>query len=446
MLLEFKAENFKSFRDEFVFFMQPQSRMTELSHSILRERITNRDIKALSTSVIYGPNAAGKTSVVNAMSCLRQIILRGNIRDTDGDKSGDHVSREMTLIPFRGNKKNRPVTFDITFTYHSHVFRYKLSFSLGRFLEKQRERFINHEELLVDHHTVFERTGDGVRILNTSSIADRLNVGYNSSDDEATREKLGENLTNDTIMLTTDFNSFCSKKIVAEIAEWFSKRFIVLNSSNLARFYPSIPNDEKVMVSSELINQIADEAGIFGSEIVYMVDEKTRRPKLVSLLTKRGDRAIGIDADQIESVGTLRLVSVIPIIIAALQHGATLVIDEFDASLHPNIIMNILSVFHNDEVNKNRAQIIFNTHNPMYLNNRLMRRDEIKFVERDENSGGSQLYALSDFKTNNGAVSVRKTSDYMKNYFVNRYGAIVDVDFTDIFIAAINSKRQIDGR
>ena len=105
--------------------------------------------------------------------------------------------------------------------------------------------------------------------------------------------------------------------------------------------------------------------------------------------------------------------------------------DELDASLHPMIIMNIISIFHNDDINKKGAQLIFNTHNPIYLNHKLLRRDEIKFVERDATTKSSSLYALSDFKAN-GEASVRKTSDYMKNYFINRYGAIVDRDFTDI--------------
>ena len=61
----------------------------------------------------------------------------------------------------------------------------------------------------------------------------------------------------------------------------------------------------------------------------------------------------------------------------------------------------------------------------------MLRRDEIKFVERDRETKSSTLYALSDFKAN-GEASVRKTSDYMKNYFINRYGAIEDIDFTDI--------------
>ena len=52
-------------------------------------------------------------------------------------------------------------------------------------------------------------------------------------------------------------------------------------------------------------------------------------------------------------------------------------------------------------------------------------------MERDKESKASSLYALSDFRAN-GEASVRKTSDYMKNYFISRYGAIEDIDFTDI--------------
>ena len=151
----------------------------------------------------------------------------------------------------------------------------------------------------------------------------------------------------------------------------------------------------------------------------------------MSVLKKTDSTAYGLDADRIESVGTMRLISIMPAIITALENGSVLVMDELDASLHPMIVMNLISVFHNDGVNKNGAQLIFNTHNPIYLNHNLLRRDEIKFVERDANSKSSSLYALSDFKAN-GEASVRKTSDYMKNYFINRYGAIVDIDLTDI--------------
>ena len=41
-------------------------------------------------------------------------------------------------------------------------------------------------------------------------------------------------------------------------------------------------------------------------------------------------------------------------------------------------------------------------------------------------------YSLSDFNTSETA-GTRKNSDYMKNYFINRYGAIANVDFSSVF-------------
>ena len=67
----------------------------------------------------------------------------------------------------------------------------------------------------------------------------------------------------------------------------------------------------------------------------------------------------------------------------------------------------------------------------------LLRRDEIKFVERNEDTGNSEHYALSDFRTADG---IRKSEDYMNNYFVGQYGAIKDVDFAPILKKIISQK------
>ena len=83
-------------------------------------------------------------------------------------------------------------------------------------------------------------------------------------------------------------------------------------------------------------------------------------------------------------------------------------------------------------VNIYHAQLVFNTHNPIFLNSNLFRRDEIKFVERDDDTHDSVLYALSDFGTT-GDKGVRKHEDYMSKYFISQYGAIKDIDFTPIF-------------
>ena len=131
-----------------------------------------------------------------------------------------------------------------------------------------------------------------------------------------------------------------------------------------------------------------------------------------------------------------------PLVLQAIHTGATLVIDEFDASIHPMALMSIINIFHNDEINIHHAQLIFNTHNPIFLNSNIFRRDEIKFVERDDEKHCSTLYTLSDFGTS-GEKGVRKQEDYMKNYFINQYGAIKNIDFTSLFEEAFSTKGQV---
>lgn len=443
MLLNFSCNNFKSFKDGFSFNMIPEARMKELDYSILSDAIGKKKEKALSASVIYGPNAAGKTSIINAMSCMRQIVLRGNIKDAEDDRYGDHISNSMSLAPFAFQDEAKSVEFEITFTFNGAKYRYVIAAYLGVFLDVKAERYIDKEQLYVNDELVFSRSKDTVDKLELTHIKNKLNVGVEIKETEKIRTMMSSNITSDSLLLVTDFNSFCSKKIVVDIRNWFERQFLIINSSDKIRFMPSIPDNNGWAITSREINKIAQEAGIMGSEFVYVNDPETHRTKLISILNKTNNEGYGLDADRIESVGTMRLISVMPVIIKALEDGSVLVMDELDTSLHPMIVMNLISIFHNDSVNKKGAQLIFNTHNPIYLNHNLLRRDEIKFVERDADTKSSNLYALSDFKAN-GEASVRKTSDYMKNYFINRYGAIVDIDLTDIIAEVLEGAESND--
>ena len=143
-------------------------------------------------------------------------------------------------------------------------------------------------------------------------------------------------------------------------------------------------------------------------------------------------RVKAVLADVFESFGTVRFINLFPLVLRAIVTGGTLIVDEFDASIHPIALMSIISIFHNDDINKKQAQLVFNTHNPIFLNSNIFRRDEIKFVEKDDNSHLSEIYSLSDFGTA-GENGVRKGDDYMKNYFVSQYGAIKNIDFSPIF-------------
>ena len=122
MLLKFKCDNFKAFCDGFEFNMIPEKRMNELKYSLLTEKIGKREINALSSSVIYGPNAAGKTTIITAMSCMRQIVLHGGVRDMGGNLMEGQVSVDM-LIPFAFQENIRPVCFESEFTFHGVQYR-----------------------------------------------------------------------------------------------------------------------------------------------------------------------------------------------------------------------------------------------------------------------------------------------------------------------------------
>lgn len=416
--------------------MIPETRLTELKKSVLAEKLKDRQkqVSALSTSVIYGPNASGKTSLINAISCFKRIVLRGNIKDEESDILHDRVSNAMRLVPFAFADVENPVVFNISFFVNSLKYEYSLSFHIGKFLEKEYDRYIDSEQLIINDKVVYTRTENSVESLELKSISEYLNVGYKQADTSDIRITMSKNLDSKSLLLTSDFNSFCSKRIVNEIVDWFTTKLIVINSADRTRFLPSETVFDSEAVIDVDINKIAKEAGIFGSDFAYVKNDKDHSVRLVSVLKKdETNKSLnGIDSELIESSGTLHLISMMPAVIIALKRGATFIVDEFDASLHPMIVMNLISIFHNDDANIRKAQLVFNTHNPIYLNRKLLRRDEIKFVERDKETNESILYSLSDFKAN-GVVSVRKTSDYMKNYFISRYGAIVDIDFTSIF-------------
>ena len=62
-----------------------------------------------------------------------------------------------------------------------------------------------------------------------------------------------------------------------------------------------------------------------------------------------------------------------------------IVLDEMDASLHFEIVVSLIRIFNNKDINKNNAQLIFNTHNPIYLDGELLRHDQIVMVEKRRN-------------------------------------------------------------
>lgn len=436
MLLEFRFQNYKSFREETSFSMMAAPKQKGLDYSLINIKKQGKDIKGLCSSVIYGSNAAGKTTVIGAMDTFRSIVLRGNIRNSEDISSPNHAASNLSLVPNQMLTKPEPVEFFIDFVVDKYRIQYGVVMDLGFFLDTKYERNIISEVLTVNGNMIFERKHLGsksasLKVEPCKDVATLFSKTAKADNASAVMIAM-EGLDREELFLTGGFKLIFSQALVKMITDWFSNQFIVVyraDAAHLERRF-SNPKENSIYVS-ETLNHAINLFGVNANPVGYTMD-KDSEAKLVSLIHTGDNQSVALPADIYESCGTIRFINLFPLVIRALQTGATLVVDEFDASIHPIALMNILNLFHNDEINIHHAQLIFNTHNPIFLNANLLRRDEIKFVERDSEDHTSTLFALSDFGTA-GENGVRKNDDYLKSYLANQYGGIADVDFSSVF-------------
>ena len=439
MLLQFKTENFKSFLDEMNFSMTPAPKQKDLEYSILEHKIGNKTYKGLCSAIIYGPNASGKTNIISAMDVFKEIILKGNIRNSDELRSPNISEGKLELIPNNLNKCPKPTKFYIRFVEGDLLVEYELNIDLGLFLDRNYQRKIKFESLRINDKTIYERT-DKIEFFNLKSIEKYL-INEFRENEESAKAIARNNLNETELFLTNGFKMMFSSKLVSFILEWFEEKFIVIYRADATEIKSKLDNTEggKIFIN-RTTNDAAKLFGINSNALGYVVPEDGGEPQLCSIFK---DNGVAIPAKHFESYGTVRFINMFPLILKSLVEGSVLVLDEFDANIHPMALMNIINLFHDDDINKKNAQLIFNTHNPIFLNANIVRRDEIKFVERDDETHLSTHYSLSDFKTS-GSNGVRKADDYLKHYFLGRYGAVKDIDFYDLFETLIKNNSSED--
>jgi hypothetical protein len=442
MLLEFKAKNYKSFKDELVFSMLPTPKQKGLDYSLLNQKIGSITHKALCSTVLYGPNASGKTNVIGAMDTFKNIVLRGNIRNSVERDSPNAAAYNLELIPNNVTTERLPVAFSIAFIEEGVLVEYAFAADIGGFLEKEYERKIVFEQLKINNKVIFTREY-GLNIESITPIKIFL-VNEFEKNKESAISLAESNLEDEELFLTNGFKTMFSTKLVSLITGWLDNKFMVIYRADSMQLIRKFADPKKKSVYIEkTLNEAASLFGITSNMLGYPVSDSKTEVKLHSIFENFSkEKGVVMPADEFESYGTVRFVNIFPLVVRAIINGGTLVVDEFDASIHPMALMSITNIFHNDEINVNQAQLIFNTHNPIFLNSNLFRRDEIKFTERDDETGYSSHYSLSDFGTS-GESQARKNEDYLKKYFVSRYGAIKDIDFTPVFESLVDRRKEV---
>jgi len=118
---------------------------------------------------------------------------------------------------------------------------------------------------------------------------------------------------------------------------------------------------------------------------------------------------------QDESDGTQRCLHLLPALYHLTTSRKVFVIDELDRSLHPLLCHAFLKFFV-ESCPGVCQQMIVTTHETHLLDQELLRRDEIWFVEKDDKQQ-TQLYSLADMK-------IRNDVRIEKGYLQGRFGGI----------------------
>ena len=93
-----------------------------------------------------------------------------------------------------------------------------------------------------------------------------------------------------------------------------------------------------------------------------------------------------------------------------------MVVDEFDANLHPLVARFLIRFVNDPAVSDNGAQVLLVSHNTTLMDLAMLRRDEIWLTELDESRTSTLAPLLRS--------SPRKHEQIAKGYLRGRYGAV----------------------
>jgi len=420
MLVEFSVNNFKSIKDSVSFSMV---RATSNKDESIKPIFNIRDYELLSSAIIYGANASGKSNFLRAMAFMGQFVLNKYkiFQSTD----------ILPHKPFRLNSEteNSSSKFEIVFFIENIKYRY------GFELDSQA---IYAEWLFADEKgkeaKLFVRDEDDIDYVNPNKFKE----GYLFFDKKNKKIKIPKN---QLFIWKCDQND---GEISKAILQWFNSFNMIdgMDHGGYINFTMKKMEDQdfkrKIIELVKTADIDIDDISIEEDDVPIDIIEKLPMPdglrkdilsdgglKSIAINTKHkkynenGDfiGEVEFELDKEESKGTRKFFAMSAPIIDTLTNGKILIIDELDASLHPILTQHLIELFHDKSINTKNAQLIFATHDTNLLKPHIFRRDQIWLTEKNKFSS-TDLYSLVQFK------GVRAKEDFEKQYIQGKYGAI----------------------
>lgn len=388
MLCQFGFKNFKSYKNETIFDFQA-GELSEFKESLIED---DKATPLLPVSVVYGPNGGGKTTLLQALSCLITMVVFP-IHELKKNRMNLIVQQRVNCEPFLYDEKskNEPTEFNLYFRKNNNEYRY----------------YVAIKNDIVVSESLFRR---GIGAKKTAVIFTREE---NNIDLGASIGKSGINTDVNPKMLFLSFLAInYNIPVIVEVQEWFE--------SCVIRNYANPITDLKIMINENesfkkpFLN-LLNEMGIDVCDYRY---DSEKEDFLLTRKVNNVDYSLSLSK---ESAGTRKLFGSLPILMIALQTGRLAIIDELDAKLHPKLLRYIISLFTDPKINKFGAQLLFTSHDMSTMSNEVFRRDEIWFAALDDEHS-SELYSLYEIRKEDGK-RVNATASYNKQYLEGRYGA-----------------------
>ena len=417
MILEFTVENYRSFYGKKTLVLEADKALKECSETNLFA--CSKHI-LLRTLALYGANSSGKSNLVSAMYTMARCILL-SVRLNDNE--------ELEYDPFLLLTDNeRPTMFEVIFLKGEYCYRYGFRYNLERIIDEWLFRKTTPRS---KEQMMFVRNEEGICVEEKNFPE---GIGYEEKINDnrlflSLCQQLGGEISRQVLSwFQSDFNVisglnnqqyrsysklFFHKKEQSSVdaLEFFQKLRLGFNSILTHEEEPNIPSDLTIELRAMFQKEIQGKKSIELDSVHNIYSDKG---KVVS--------SVNFSFDERESSGTNKLFDLSGPIFDTLYTGATLVIDELDAKMHPLISQYIIELFNNPETNPKNAQLIFTTHDTHLLSQKILRRDQIWFTEKDSQEQ-TDLYSLMDIVLPDG-TKPRNDANYERNYIAGRYGAI----------------------
>lgn len=410
MLVDFRVKNFRSLRDE-----QTISLVASKDTTLQDLNTMPSGIKAAPTLLrsvaIYGPNAGGKSNLMKALQYMRAVVIES--------ASVMQPGQTFNVQPFQFDTESivQPIEFEVTFILGGVRHQY------GFELNSQR---ITREYLLVykafKPQQWFDRHYDEVTGKDIYEFGPGLK-GPKAVWEGATRPNalfLSMAVQLNSEQLRPIFDWFVNQLVIfneiTPLGQQFSVEMLRRPEGKRAICDFLISADISISDIEVITRKVSGQAVHFdmaAGKTELRNEEQEVSELLFHHVTDQG-RAVFSLSD--ESMGTRNLLFLTGPVLDILDKGMTLLVDELGSSLHPLLVRRLVELFQSPTINKKGAQLIFTTHDTSLLNPELYRRDQIWFIEKDQDQA-SKVYPLSDF-------SPRKNEALENGYLMGRYGAL----------------------